>query len=83
MSDTTTEEARFIVKHSPTTPLKNLVGLAEFADAGHVTYNTITAYRTRGRLPEPAAMLGRVPVWTRRQLASWLSARRGTVGARP
>lgn len=82
MSKTTISEARFVVTHSPTTPLKNLVGLAEFAEAGSIEYSTITAYRTRGRLPEPAAMLGRVPVWTRRQLQAWLTARRATVGGR-
>lgn len=69
------DAARFKVEHSPTTPLKHLVGLGDFAERSGVRYDTITAYRTRGLLPEPAAMLGRVPVWTRRQLNLWLANR--------
>jgi hypothetical protein len=80
--DTTTDRrpdipatTRFAVTHSPTTPLGHLVGLADFAEKSGVLYDTVTAYRTRGMLPPPAAMLGRVPVWTRRQLNEWLRTR--------
>jgi hypothetical protein len=71
----TPDAARFTVEHSPTTPLRNLIGLGDFADASGLSYDTITAYRGRGYLPAPAAMLGRVPVWTKRQLKVWLEER--------
>lgn len=76
--------SRFVVTHSETTPLGHLVSLGDFAERSGVKYDTVTAYRTRGMLPPPAAMLGRVPVWTRRQLNDWLRNRPGVsaVGAK-
>lgn len=78
MSHTKIEDAQFVVAHSETTPLRNLVGIGDFAERIGVTYSTISAYRSRGRLPEPAAMLGRTPVWTRRQLNDWSRTQPGS-----
>lgn len=38
---------------------------------------TITAYRRRGGFPEPQAVLGRTPVWSRPVVEHWMASRPG------
>lgn len=54
-----------------------LVGLRDFAEAADVKLGTIAAYKTRGYLPEPHAVVTGRAVWTRAQLNEWLRNRPG------
>lgn len=55
-----------------------LYGIAEIADATGQRRQTVAQWYARGKLPEPTARLAMGPVWTGRDLASWLRSRRAT-----
>jgi len=42
-----------------------------------VTPDTLSAYRSRGYLPEPDVMLGRSPGWLPATIERWIAARPG------
>ena len=50
------------------------VDIARFAG---VSPATIATYRRRGELPEPQAVLGRTPLWSRPVVHHWLATRPG------
>ncbi len=54
-----------------------LVGLSDFADAAAVKIGTVAAYKARGYLPPPYAVVTGRSLWTRAQLHEWLRTRPG------
>lgn len=42
-----------------------------------LSVRTVQDYRLDGRLPDPARMVGRTPIWTREQIDEWQAARPG------
>lgn len=54
-----------------------LVGLSDFADAAAVKIGTVAAYKARGYLPQPYAVVTGRALWTRAQLHEWLRTRPG------
>lgn len=56
-----------------------LLDTAAVAELAGVSRSTVTAYRSRGRMPDPVVVLGqgggRCPVWTLAQVEAWLAGR--------
>jgi len=65
--------------------LADLVDIDTFAALAKVQPRTIHSYRharkTKYAVPEPVAVVGTTPVWTRRQVFDWIDTRPGQ-GAR-
>jgi predicted DNA-binding transcriptional regulator AlpA len=54
-----------------------MLTLDEVAKLAGVSKATIDSYRYRGYLPEPQAVLGRTPMWTRPVVNHWIETRPG------
>lgn len=54
---------------------QELFGLAEFAEAAQIRRALFAQWRHRGKLPEPYQVLRSGPVWTRKQVQTWLADR--------
>lgn len=59
------------------TRLRDLRTLADFAAVAAVQYDTVSAYRSRGYLPEPIGNVGGTPVWSDAQMRRWATTRPG------
>lgn len=55
---------------------KKLLTLTEVADALGLSPSTLTAYRCRGRMPQPDAQYGRTPLWKPTTIRAWRSGAR-------
>lgn len=62
---------------APELAVSRLLDISEVARLVGVSSATITAYLSRGRMPEPVMRLGRLPVWSRPIIRQWLAARPG------
>jgi len=49
----------------------DLVGLEEIAEMLDVARSTTYQWRTRGLLPDPAAVVSRAPIWHRTDIQEW------------
>lgn len=58
------------------------LSISDVAALAGVTPATVRKYRSDGRLPEPAIVLGGSPGWTEQAIREWLAARPGH-GGRP
>lgn len=45
--------------------------ISEIADKLGITRSTLTAYRTRGRMPAPDLQYGRTPLWKPETIRKW------------
>lgn len=52
----------------------DLLGTEEIAELLGVERRTVNAWRTRGRLLDPCAVISQVPVWTRPSVVAWAAA---------
>jgi hypothetical protein len=60
----------------------DLVGPDEIASRLGVRSNTVSTWRARGLLPEPVAIVSRVPLWQWEQVRAWADATGRLVGER-
>lgn len=54
-----------------------LLDVAGVAALLGIAPGTISAYKSRGRMPVPIGRLGGSPIWTRRQIEEWRASRPG------
>lgn len=59
------------------TRVRDLRTLRDFARVAGVQYDTVSAYRSRGYLPDPIGNVGGTPVWSAAQLRAWTASRAG------
>lgn len=59
------------------TPTAGLLGVSEVAQALDVAPSLISAWMTRGKMPEPIARLKATPVWSESQLEPMLKLKSG------
>lgn len=62
---------------APELTATRLVGIGDVARLAGVSPATITAYLSRGRMPEPSVRRGNTPLWSRPVIRQWLAARPG------
>lgn len=62
---------------APELHVRAMLTISDVAKMVGVEPNTIAAYRYRGYLPEPQAIIGRAPVWSRPVIHHWLETRPG------
>lgn len=62
---------------APELHVRAMLTIADIAEMVGVEPDTIAAYRYRGYLPEPQAVIGRTPVWARPIVRHWLDTRPG------
>ena len=68
---------RVIGMSAPELHVRAMVTISDIAEMVDVAPDTIAAYRYRGYLPEPQAVIGRTPVWSRPVIQHWLQTRPG------
>lgn len=68
---------RVVGLDAPELHVRAMLTIADIADMTGVAPDTIAAYRYRGYLPEPQAVIGRTPVWSRPIIRHWLKTRPG------
>jgi len=68
---------RVVGLDAPELHVRAMLTIADIADVTGVAPDTIAAYRYRGYLPEPQAVIGRTPVWSRPIIRHWLETRPG------
>ena len=68
---------RVIGMEAPELHVRAMVTISDIAEMVEVAPDTIAAYRYRGYLPEPQAVIGRTPVWSRPVIRHWLQTRPG------
>lgn len=68
---------RVVGLDAPELHVRAMLTIADIADMTGVAPDTIAAYRYRGYLPEPQAVIGRTPVWSRPIIRHWLETRPG------
>jgi hypothetical protein len=51
----------------------DIMGLKEVANSTGVPVGTISAWLTRGHMPEPEARLACGPIWRSRTIADWVA----------
>lgn len=68
---------RVVGLDAPELHVRAMLTIADIADMTGVAPDTIAAYRYRGYLPEPQAVIGRTPVWSRPIVRHWLDTRPG------
>ena len=54
-----------------------MMTITEVADRLGVKAETVRSYRSRGLMPEPAAVYGQSPVWTPGAIEAWIASRPG------
>lgn len=62
---------------APELHVRAMLTIADIAEMIDVAPDTVAAYRYRGYLPEPQAVIGRTPVWSRPVIRHWLRTRPG------
>lgn len=68
---------RVVGMEAPELHVRAMVTISDIAEMVGVAPDTIAAYRYRGYLPEPQAVIGRTPVWSRPVIRHWLETRPG------
>lgn len=68
---------RVVGIQAPELHVRAMVTISDIAEMVGVAPDTIAAYRYRGYLPEPQAVIGRTPVWSRPVIRHWLQTRPG------
>ena len=68
---------RVVGLDAPELHVRAMVTISDIAEMVGVAPDTIAAYRYRGYLPEPQAVIGRTPVWSRPIIRHWLETRPG------
>lgn len=68
---------RVVGVQAPELHVRAMVTISDIAAMVGVAPDTIAAYRYRGYLPEPQAVIGRTPVWSRPVIRHWLETRPG------
>lgn len=54
---------------------KTLLGTKEVGDVLGWSRQKVSVYYSRGKLPEPYALAGSRPLWTRTQIDKWMEGR--------
>jgi hypothetical protein len=77
--DLTAEDAtgEVVGMDAPELHVRAMLTISDIADMVGVEPDTIAAYRYRGYLPEPQAVIGRTPVWSRPVIRHWIQTRPG------
>jgi hypothetical protein len=68
---------RVVGMYAPELHACAMLTVADIAQLLEVAPDTIAAYRHRGYLPEPQAVIGRTPVWSRPIIRQWMESRPG------
>ena len=68
---------RVVGMDAPELHVRAMLTIGDIADMMEVAPDTVAAYRYRGYLPEPQALIGRTPVWSRPIIRHWLATRPG------
>ncbi len=68
---------RVVGLDAPELHVRAMLTISDIAEMVGVAPDTIAAYRYRGYLPEPQAVIGRTPVWSRPVIRYWLQTRPG------
>ncbi len=68
---------RVVGLDAPELHVRAMLTIADIAEMIDVAPDTVAAYRYRGYLPEPQAVIGRTPVWARPIIRHWLETRPG------
>lgn len=68
---------RVVGLSAPELHVRAMVTISDIAEMVDVAPDTIAAYRYRGYLPDPQAIIGRTPVWSRPVIQHWLETRPG------
>lgn len=63
---------------APELNVRAMLTVPAIAAQADVSPETIAAYRYRGHLPDPQAIVGRTPLWARPIIRRWLTTRPGT-----
>jgi predicted site-specific integrase-resolvase len=62
--------------------MSNMLTLTEVADHLGLSVGTVSAYRTRGKMPKPDLQYGRTPLWKLQTIKTWRAAQvRATTSA--
>jgi len=51
--------------------MSNLLTLTQVAEQLGLSMGTVSAYRSRGRMPEPDLQYGRTPLWKPETIRAW------------
>lgn len=70
-------EEQVVGMWAPELHVRAMVTVADIAEMLGVARDTVAAYRYRGYLPEPQAVVGRTPVWSRPIVRHWMESRPG------
>ena len=62
---------------APELHVRAMLTVADIAEMVGVARDTIAAYRYRQYMPEPQAIIGRTPVWSRPVIRHWVQTRPG------
>lgn len=54
--------------------MSNLLTLSQVAERLGLTMGTVSAYRSRGKMPEPDLQYGRTPLWKPETITAWRSS---------
>ena len=68
---------RVVGMEAPELHVRAMLTISDIAEMVGVAPDTIAAYRYRGYLPEPQAVIGSTPVWSRPIVRHWLQTRPG------
>jgi len=68
---------RVVGMYAPELHACAMLTISDIAELLEVAPDTVAAYRYRGYLPEPQAMIGRTPVWARPIVRQWVGSRPG------
>jgi hypothetical protein len=63
--------------YAPELHASAMLTISDVAELLGVAPDTVAAYRYRGYLPEPQALIGRTPVWSRPVVHHWIQHRPG------
>lgn len=63
---------------APELHVRAMLTIADLAAMLGVTPDTVSVYRHRGALPDPQALVGRAPMWSRPIIQDWVDTRPGT-----
>lgn len=54
--------------------MSNMMTLTEVAESLGLSVGTVSAYRTRGKMPLPDLQYGRTPLWKPETIKAWRSS---------